>query len=359
MIEQNQYGEQNGALSYADAASTDVSVRRTEKPIFIKEADIFGNTKPPKEHWLSHVELYKAISLVIPSELIAGIQRVRSLWRIYVEEESARTALLTNSFILRGRSFPIYSTNPGRPYQDADTTFVRVKNVPLSAEDGQIKRAISIRTTGNIINMYREKLRVDGKLTNCETGDRVLIVEHLTSPLPSSIEIGRYRALVHHKGQPNTKAKCSKCLQTGHLSKDCVNELVCRGCGETGHKESECPVPFTDDEAHLTDIDEEETDEEHSDVSQVQPDIQHSEETTPKTTSVSHIPKPNKIKPSNPKGDATKKSGSLDTFFRKADHTPLSRKSGAIPSDVRTPPSPAEIIAGRRRSAKSVKKDKT
>jgi hypothetical protein len=33
---------------------------------------------------------------------------------------------------------------------------------------------------GEILHMYREQLRVDGRLTGCETGDRIIISKTLT-----------------------------------------------------------------------------------------------------------------------------------------------------------------------------------
>ena len=52
------------------------------KLIFIQESDIFGTTKPNRDQFLTHVELYKQIGLQIDSSHIKGIQRVRGLWRI-------------------------------------------------------------------------------------------------------------------------------------------------------------------------------------------------------------------------------------------------------------------------------------
>jgi hypothetical protein len=48
---------------------------------------------------------------------------------------------------------------------------IKVKNIPLSADDGQIHRTLTLEGC-NIEGIFREKLRVDGRLTNCDTGDR-------------------------------------------------------------------------------------------------------------------------------------------------------------------------------------------
>ena len=48
--------------------------------------------------------------------------------------------------------------------------------MPLSSDDGQIHRALTLEGC-EIQGLFRERLRKDGKLTNCETGDRLIISE--------------------------------------------------------------------------------------------------------------------------------------------------------------------------------------
>jgi hypothetical protein len=48
-----------------------------------------------------------------------------------------------------------------------------VKNIPLSADDGQIHRYLPLKGC-KIQGLFRERLRVKDKLTNCETGDRLV-----------------------------------------------------------------------------------------------------------------------------------------------------------------------------------------
>ena len=46
-------------------------------------------------------------------------------------------------------------------------------------------------------NPSREKLRVDGKLTNCETGDRIVFVKPLKAPLPKEMRMGFFSSNGH------------------------------------------------------------------------------------------------------------------------------------------------------------------
>jgi hypothetical protein len=84
------------------------------------------------------------------------------MWRIYMDNEEDRLSLLVQGLVLRGRQIPLHSQNPYNPDRtQPDTIRIKVRNVPLSADDEQIHRTL--------------KLEVDGKLTNCETGDRLII----------------------------------------------------------------------------------------------------------------------------------------------------------------------------------------
>ena len=133
------------------------------KSVFLEEEDVFGSSiKPARSVWLTNVEIYKAIRVRVPSQCIKGIQRIREMWRIYMDNEEDRLSLLVQGLVLRGRQIHLHSQNPYNPDRtQPDTIRIKVRNVPLSADDGQIHRTL--------------QLGVDGKLTNCETGDRLII----------------------------------------------------------------------------------------------------------------------------------------------------------------------------------------
>jgi hypothetical protein len=92
--------------------------------------------------------------------------------------------------------------------------------------------------------MYREQLRVDGRLTGCKTGDIIIISKTLTSPRLKAVKIGRYNAYISHQGQPQQtrpEVVCHKCLEPGHFIFNCEYEWKCRRCKQTGHKQIDCP----------------------------------------------------------------------------------------------------------------------
>ncbi|CAC5413584.1 unnamed protein product [Mytilus coruscus] len=57
------------------------------KPIFLKDQDVHGSVKPPRAQWLTNVEIFKSIGAKVLKECIKGIQRIREMWRIYMDNE--------------------------------------------------------------------------------------------------------------------------------------------------------------------------------------------------------------------------------------------------------------------------------
>ncbi|CAG2207041.1 unnamed protein product [Mytilus edulis] len=204
-----------------------------------------GDVKPSPDQYLTHLELYNSIDSCKPKSHLKGLQRVRGMWRIYPDSDIDRETLITNNITVRHKLINVYSANPkSSEYSTHLYLRVRVKDVPCSADDGQILRAIESEGKCSVHKLNRERLRVDGLLTNCQTGDRILFCDPLENPLPRIIKIGKYRAMVFHKDQipsSNDTLVCNKCLQNGHRFRDCQNDWVCKQCKLPGHKQADCP----------------------------------------------------------------------------------------------------------------------
>ena len=136
--------------------------------IIIGITALFGDRLPSKQEWLSHVELFTAISKRIDSSHITGLQRVSGLWRIYIDNLQDKVSLMEQGVPLRGKIIiPVLNTNPVR-LDGENSLRIRIKNIPLSADDGVISRVLILRGI-EVIAINRDKLCVNGKLTNCET----------------------------------------------------------------------------------------------------------------------------------------------------------------------------------------------
>ena len=276
-----------------------------------------------------------------------------------------------------------------------DLSPVGEKHVPLSADDGQITRAITLKGC-TVSNLYRQRLRYEGRLTNCETGDRILTVTNMEAHLPRTMIIGKYRAVVVYRGQPDDRKECTKCLQKGHNSTECQNEVVCRQCQQTGHISSECPLPLQnedeeqesdaeDDEtgaetdtdaAQAADTDMREADTENQRETENQPHAEAQPTQANKSCNATKAKSSNATKGSGPHtapipspqktttseinktqtfGIPQSGQGTIFDFF--SGKTPQ-RKSSNIPAVIRSPPTPTEQIHGQSSHGRKTKEHK-
>ncbi|CAG2200037.1 unnamed protein product [Mytilus edulis] len=244
------------ATSYAEAARDENRYKNKNddckignvKPIFLLETDVFG------EHDMNHlgqrpfllnIEVYRAIEEQVPVRALIGLQRVRGIWRIYFDNEQDKKELLSLRLTIRRKSITLYLSFPKVTMNEEPNAIkVRVKNVPLSADDDQILRTLETSVSKcEIITHSRERLRIDNLVTNCRTGDRIVICKPFDPPLPRSMKIGNYWATISHFGQASTSRpnmKCSKCLDEGHTANNCPNGWKCKKCGQLGHRQYEC-----------------------------------------------------------------------------------------------------------------------
>ena len=122
----------NNITSYADAAK--------QHTIFRDCSDQLSGVKPI---FLVPTEVYRAVGQHFNVSNMIGLQRVCGLWRICLDNQEDRELLLSSTLVLRNKSVNFYTRNPRYAFKEkTDTTKVRVKDIPLSADDGQIIKAL-------------------------------------------------------------------------------------------------------------------------------------------------------------------------------------------------------------------------
>ena len=338
-----------GEHSYSEVLQGTVKV--DSKPIFLKEADVFGTYKVTKEQWLTNVELYKCLGAEVPFDAILGIQRAGSLWRLYIEDITNRVRLLSKGVSLRGMNIPLYEKNPYIPDR-TDHIRIRIKNIPLSADDSIIVKALKDSGCELIENPSREKLRVDGKLTNCETGDRIVFIKPRNEPLPKIMKMGIFRATVIHSGQNvSTRSQtCGKCLQTSHRTAECMNDWVCKRCKISGHKSGDCPMTITDNDDESQENDDQTSENEAKALPQsiAAGSIEHAgnQPTVPVAS------------PKNPRLNAKDKLKSSNTtlksiqdYFKASSQTPKPTGDVKQKHSVRhSPPTPDDVLQAQKKT---------
>ena len=321
--------------------------------VFLRESSFFAERKPYYTEFFKHEEMFHGISRSVDPSHITGLQRVNGLWRIYIDNLQDKATLITEGVSIRGRALPILQTNPFRS-DNEDTTRIRVQNIPKSVDDGMITRDFVLKGL-DVISCTREKLRINGKLTNCDTGDRLVMVQtiSLKEPLGRFINIGKFKAKVIHRNQNksnNRPQKCLKCLETGHVIATCENEWRCTQCKLSGHKKADCPIvtiEAAESSASSLPLDAQDDGDKQAHIAPRGSDNETRDSTESRLPPRSKAPKPRKstTKPDEKRQNSAtgvpKGQVSMDKFMKHGDLTPSKQRSSSVP---RSPPTPAEIL---------------
>ena len=311
--------------------------------VFFRENSIFGDRKPLKSEWLNHIELYEALSRSIETSHITGLQRVRGMWRIYLDNLLDKVSLISTGVCIRGKSYPILATNPHR-LDGENTVMVRVKDVPLSADDGTITRSLILKEL-EVLSIKRDKLRVNGKLTNCDTGDRIVIVKtsSLKEPLPKFMSFGHFKGRVVHKGQNTKVDKCIKCLEEGHRATFCTNDWKCTICLITGHKRGDCPMGNNASDDPHNKADTNSNTENINNIPQTLSARAINTTTSINTSSVTTTPRKGSNATTTQSLSGQQVMDRFVRFGKENESTPANRKQN-VDATQRTPPSPADYF---------------
>ncbi|CAH1276720.1 Hypp9407 [Branchiostoma lanceolatum] len=171
------------------------------------------------------------------------------MWRVYMSKPVDRAKLLVAGFSLRNKHV---SPRDVHPFREHNGVRITVKDVPLLVDDSVIADGLKRYGAKLLGPLKRDRLRVDGRLTNCETGDRFGFMQepaNLNENIPRNVELGgRWRARVFYRNQTAEK-KCLKCLSNGHLIANCTSDWRCSLCNQLGHKRADC-ADFEPDDAN-------------------------------------------------------------------------------------------------------------
>ena len=214
------------------------------KPVFIKNKDI----PSVREKQMTNEEMYKCVLSTVNGREIKGVQKIGGLWRIYVENQESRIKLITNGMNVRCVTVAVYDKNPFIPGEKENSLRITVRNIPLSVHESLILDELEKLKYKVIGKVTYQRLRVDGRMTDCLTGDRVVYIEQPSQPLPRDMTFGIFKAKIYHYGQPDSFTRsvvvCSKCLSEGHHRSRCTSQVVCRRCKQPGHMQLDCSNSF-------------------------------------------------------------------------------------------------------------------
>lgn len=177
---------------------------------------------------------------------ILGAQKIGALWRIYPKQSDARVKLLIEGFSLRGVSVTVCDKNPfvvmtRDGEREIKTTKVTVGNLPISLSNQDINAMLTKLGVKPRSELFMERARDEnGGLTRWLTGRRFMYVEVPDRPLTERVSLGVFTASIFHQEQKAARnphnTSCGRCLQLGHDTPTCPNDVICRECGNPGHK---------------------------------------------------------------------------------------------------------------------------
>ena len=232
--------------SYATTAGRDIPTAKPigGKPVFVKHKDI----PSVEEKMITNQDMYKCLSGSVQCREIKGVQKIGGLWRLYIESQEARIKLITSGLNMRNANIAVHDTNPFLTNGNENNLRLFIKDVPLSVHESLIiaeLEKLKYKVVGPVIY---QKLRVDGQLTDCLTGDRVVYIQQPSKALPRIMTFGLFKARIFHFGQfassNQASVVCSRCLNEGHHRSQCNSPVVCRRCKQPGHLQLQCAVDF-------------------------------------------------------------------------------------------------------------------
>ena len=223
------------------ANSENITSTRGVYPLFAKHKDL----GLPEGEKLTVYQFCREIEKTVKREDIEGAQRVRGLWRIYLNNNGARAKLHSQGMSMRGKAITLYEQNPFLSREENDDpdrrhVKVTVQNLPLSVSNKEI--VLMIKRLGGKIEKdvdYEYERDENDHLTSIKNGNRHLLVNEdiKKNPLPRNTYCGNFRCRIFHYGQKKPEKHCYHCLQEGHFKYQCKNERACRACKKPGHKE--------------------------------------------------------------------------------------------------------------------------
>lgn len=195
-----------------------------------------------------HEDIYKELMKVVEEDLIKGIQLYPSGWPRKLQISVADIEL-KNKIIVEG--LDLFGVHVDFSDEDSVVTKVVLKDAPMEWENALI--ADNMSRYGEVIRVEKEMLKVDGRITNCTTGDRHIFMSTLNVVIPNKLEVKvgakTFSLSVWYRGQTtksNTSQQkpkaCFLCGSDSHDSKNCTHSgRVCFTCHKSDHTHTNCP----------------------------------------------------------------------------------------------------------------------
>ena len=184
-------------------------------------------------------KIFKGITEVVNEDDVQGVQIYPAKWPrkvlITVKQNETKEALLISGLNIAGHHVDL---------KDENEEFVRVTIRDLSLDYPKDKLIEVLSEYGNVVNVEREMIYIDGRKTTWTTGTRWVSMCPIYYTIPQRLSVmheGKQMSMsVWYKRPEMEQRKCRKCGGS-HGENDCSFEkqvcFICQG----GHKRHECP----------------------------------------------------------------------------------------------------------------------
>ena len=196
---------------------------------------------------LAHEEVLTSIENVVDPATVKAIQITENTCYVTVDSNDVKEDILMAGLNIRGTYNNVYDV-------EKILTNVTIKDAPYELSDYFLIE--HMRKFGDVVENSLRRGKIRG--TEIETGTRYVQLTNCKEAIPIQTSFGRFKIRIFsdnktecrvcgETGHPffrcprkETERKCFRCKSPSHLTKDCLNEIVCHHCQEKGHKQSEC-----------------------------------------------------------------------------------------------------------------------
>ena len=182
---------------------------------------------------------------------IDGATCIKGLWRVYPMNEIARVKILTKGItigkkLVRFECFNHFSRGNG---QESTGTRLTISNLPFSYSNDAVARNLAAAGLKLRSKISFEKARgPDRMLTDWRTGRRSVWIDLPQHEVSRHFKMGEFSAFLYYK-EMKSSMECRRCLEKGHMARDCPNEEVCYDCKKPGHRRGHLECEFSHDES--------------------------------------------------------------------------------------------------------------
>ena len=203
------------------------------------------------------LDICEAVENLTGKDTVEGCINSKGLLRLQPKTRTARNLILTTGLKLYGTSITVYDKNPFMrregATQETPSTRLVIGDIPFTLANSEIESALKRVGCELLSSVMDEKVKYrDGRLSKFKTGRRFLFIAVPSKPLEKNLTIGGNVASVYHREQNVKPRPCQKCLQDGHATYACENEVVCLTCRLPGHRKGDPRCPGVEEAADAT-----------------------------------------------------------------------------------------------------------